>query len=88
MRASCLAGAWRLRHTDGFHRDADQRRRREDAIQAGHRTPAEVDGMSGTEFEYHVAALCRRDGCTDLRRGGGTVTTVPMSSDTFRMVAH
>lgn len=65
------AGAWRLWRTDRFHRDADQRWRQEDAVQAGHRTLAEVDTMSGTEFEDHVAALCRRDGCTDVRRVGG-----------------
>jgi restriction system protein len=57
--------------TGRLHRDADQRWRREDAIQAGHRTLAEVDRMSGTEFEDHGAALCRRDGCTDVRRVGG-----------------
>lgn len=66
------AGAWRLWRTDRFHRDADQRWRREDAIQAGHRTLAEVDRMTGTEFEDHVAGLCRRDGCTNVRRVGGT----------------
>ncbi|WP_327290170.1 restriction endonuclease [Streptomyces sp. NBC_01198] len=65
------AGAWRLWRTDRLHRDADQRWRREDAIQGGHRTLAEVDAMSGTEFEDHVAALCRRDGCTEVRRVGG-----------------
>jgi restriction system protein len=64
-------GAWRLWRAGRFHREADQRWRREDAVQAGHRTLAEVDTMSGTEFEDHVAALCRRDGCTDVRRVGG-----------------
>jgi hypothetical protein len=44
--------------------------------------------MSGTDFEDHVAALCRRDGCTDVRRVGGPVTTVPMSSGGFRTAAH
>jgi restriction system protein len=82
------AGAWRWWRTARFHREADQRWRREDAIQAGHRTLAEVDAMSGTEFEDHVAALCRRDGCTDVRRVGGPVTTVPMSSGGFRTAAH
>lgn len=38
---------------------------------AGHRTLAEVDKMFGTEFEEPVTALCRRDGCTDVRRVGG-----------------
>ncbi|MER7109355.1 restriction endonuclease [Streptomyces sp. NPDC000229] len=27
--------------------------------------------MTGTEFEDLVASLCRRDGCTDVRRVGG-----------------
>ncbi|WNI19672.1 restriction endonuclease [Actinacidiphila sp. ITFR-21] len=28
--------------------------------------------MSGTEFEEFVASLCRRDGCTEIRRVGGS----------------
>lgn len=30
-----------------------------------------VDAMSGTEFEHHVAALCMRDGCTQIQVNGG-----------------
>ncbi|MDH6108117.1 restriction system protein [Kitasatospora sp. MAP12-15] len=32
---------------------------------------AAVDAMTGTEFEHHVAALCRRDGLTGVHTVGG-----------------
>lgn len=83
-----VAGTWRLCRRDRFHRDADQRCRCEDAIQTGHCTLAEVDVMSGTEFEDHIAALCRRDGCTDVRRVGGTGDNGSTSSGVFRTAAH
>ncbi|MGR6999168.1 restriction endonuclease [Yinghuangia aomiensis] len=35
------------------------------------RALAVVDAMDGPEFERHVAALCARDGCTDVRVDGG-----------------
>nr|WP_308801021.1 restriction endonuclease [Streptomyces polyasparticus] len=41
-------------------------------MKAGHRTLAEVDVMTGTEFEDFVVDLCRRDGCTDVKRVGGS----------------
>lgn len=41
-------------------------------MKAGRRTLAEVDAMTGTEFEELVASLCRRDGCTEVRRVGGS----------------
>ena len=65
-----LAG-W-LWHTDRLLRSRDRNWREDDAVQAGHRTLAEVDAMSGTEFEELVADLCRRDGCTEVRRVGGS----------------
>ncbi|OXY99231.1 restriction endonuclease [Streptomyces diastatochromogenes] len=52
-------------------RARDRRWRQGDAVAAGRRTLAEVDAMTGTEFEELVAALCRRDGCTGVRRVGG-----------------
>ncbi|MET7730049.1 restriction endonuclease [Streptomyces sp. NPDC005402] len=61
----------RLWRTDRLLRGRDRRRREEDAVQAGRRTLAEVDVMTGTEFEELVAGLCRRDGCTEVRRVGG-----------------
>jgi restriction system protein len=66
------AGGLRLWRTGRGHRIADQRWRHEDAIQAGHRTLDHVDKMTGTEFEELVASLCRRDGCTAIRRVGGS----------------
>ncbi len=64
-------GAWWLRRTDRLVRERDRQWRQQDAIRAGHRTLAKVDKMSGTEFEDLVAKLCRRDGCTEIRRVGG-----------------
>ncbi|MDX3077866.1 restriction endonuclease [Streptomyces sp. MI02-7b] len=63
---------WRLWRTDRRLRSADLTWRQEDAVRAGHRTLAEVDAMSGTEFEDLVAQLCRRDGCLEVRRVGGS----------------
>ncbi|WP_329136509.1 restriction endonuclease [Streptomyces sp. NBC_00670] len=62
---------WWLWRTDRLVRGRDRAWRREEAVNAGRRTLAEVDGMTGTEFEELVASLCRRDGCTDVRRVGG-----------------
>ncbi|NJP99139.1 restriction endonuclease [Streptomyces zingiberis] len=66
------AGGWWLWRTDRSARRGDRRWREEDAIRAGHRTLTEIDRMSGGEFEELVAALCRRDGCTEVRRVGGS----------------
>ncbi|MFF7168387.1 restriction endonuclease [Streptomyces pseudovenezuelae] len=62
---------WWLWRADRLLRAGDRRRREEDALRAGRRTLAEVDVMTGTEFEELVAGLCRRDGCTQVRRVGG-----------------
>ncbi|MGK5449174.1 restriction endonuclease [Streptomyces radiopugnans] len=71
--AASLGGlVWWLWRTDRIARGGDRAWRQADAVAAGHRTPAEVDAMSGTEFEELVAALCRRDGCTEVRRVGGS----------------
>ncbi len=63
--------AWWLWHTDRVARERDRSWRQADRIQAGRRTLAEVDAMTGTEFEELVASLCRRDGFTAVRRVGG-----------------
>ncbi|MFF3467693.1 restriction endonuclease [Streptomyces sp. NPDC002619] len=63
--------AWRLWRTDRLLRSRDAAWRRQEEIAAGQRTLAAVDAMSGTEFEEVVAELCRRDGCTQVRRVGG-----------------
>ncbi|NKY13682.1 restriction endonuclease [Streptomyces somaliensis DSM 40738] len=65
------AAGWRLWRTDRLVRGRDRLWRQEEAVKAGRRTLAEVDTMTGTEFEDLVASLCRRDGCTDVRRVGG-----------------
>ncbi|MGW8065250.1 restriction endonuclease [Streptomyces ziwulingensis] len=65
------AAGWWLWRTDRLARGRDRRWRHEEAVRAGHRTLAEVDAMTGTEFEELVAGLCRRDGCTEVRRVGG-----------------
>lgn len=66
------AGAWLLWRKDRLLRGGDKRWRQEEAVKAGHRTLVEVDAMTGTEFEELVASLCRRDGCTEVRRVGGS----------------
>ena len=65
------AVAWWLWRTDRLVRGRDRLWRQEEAVKAGHRTLAEVDAMTGTEFEELVASLCRRDGCAEVRRVGG-----------------
>lgn len=62
---------WRLWRTDRLLRSKDDAWRRREEIAAGQRTLAAIDAMSGTEFEEVVAELCRRDGCTQVRRVGG-----------------
>lgn len=62
---------WRLWRTDRLLRSRDTVWRRQEDIAAGQRTLAAIDKMSGTEFEEVVAELCRRDGCTQVRRVGG-----------------
>ncbi|MGW6063087.1 restriction endonuclease [Streptomyces sp. NPDC055189] len=68
-----LLGAvlWWLWRTGREARDGDRAWREQDEVRAGHRTLAEADAMTGTQFEELVAGLCRRDGCTDVRRVGG-----------------
>lgn len=50
----------------GFGSDGDAARRRRIT-----RSLAAVDAMDGTAFEHHVAALCERDGCTQVQVNGG-----------------
>jgi restriction system protein len=64
------SASWLWRR-DRVVRGRDRAWRRADAVAAGHRSLAQVDAMTGTQFEDHVADLCRRDGCTDVRRVGG-----------------
>ncbi len=70
--SSVGGGGWWLWRTDRFVRGSDRQWRHDEAVKAGHRTLAEVDAMMGTEFEDFVAELCRRDGCTNVRRVGGS----------------
>ncbi len=65
-------GGWWLWRTDRFVRGDDRQWRHDEAVKAGRRKLAEVDAMTGTEFEDFVVGLCRRDGCTDVRRVGGS----------------
>lgn len=71
LLGGAAAVGWWLWRTDRLARGGDRRWRQEDAVRAGHRTLAEVDAMTSTEFEELVARLCRRDGWTDVRRVGG-----------------
>lgn len=58
---------WR-RHQAETRADAAFRQR--DAVLLSHRTVADLDRLSGTEFEQMVAALLRRDGCTEVVHTG------------------
>ncbi|MGW7728616.1 restriction endonuclease [Streptomyces canus] len=71
LSVAAAATVWRLWHVDRLLRGTDRLRRQEEAVKAGRRTLAEVDLMTGTEFEELIAGLCRRDGCTEVRRVGG-----------------
>ncbi|MEU6762022.1 restriction endonuclease [Streptomyces sp. NPDC046853] len=62
---------WWLWRTDRMVRDRDRAWREKEEVRAGRRTLADADAMTGTQFEELVAGLCRRDGCTDVRRVGG-----------------
>lgn len=70
--SSLGGGGWWLWRTDRFIRGGDRQWRHDEAVRAGQRTLAEIDLMTGTEFEDFVVKLCRRDGCTDVRRVGGS----------------
>jgi restriction system protein len=50
---------------------AEQARLAEQARVDARRTLNAVWEMNDREFEEYVAGLCRRDGCTDIRRVGG-----------------
>ena len=50
---------------------AEKIRREEMAQLERERSMTVVDAMTGDEFELHVAALCRRDGCTRVVKQGG-----------------
>ncbi len=72
LLSGLAAAGWWLWRTDRRVRARDCRWRREESVKAGRRALADVDAMTGTEFEELVAALCRRDGCTEVRRVGGS----------------
>ncbi|MEV0979486.1 restriction endonuclease [Streptomyces sp. NPDC049915] len=71
LAGGLTAAGCRLWRTDRGLRRHDRRWRHEQAVEAGRRSLATVDAMTGGEFEELVAALCRRDGCTRVRRVGG-----------------
>ncbi|MER6525634.1 restriction endonuclease [Streptomyces sp. NPDC001508] len=65
-------GGWWLWRTNRLVKGRDHQWRQEEAVKAGHRSLTEVDAMLGGEFEDFVVDLCRRNGCTEVRRVGGT----------------
>lgn len=66
-----VVGCW-LWRTNSLIKRRDHQWRQEEALKAGYRSLSEVDAMSGGEFEDFVVGLCRRDGCTEVRRVGGS----------------
>lgn len=65
------AACWWLWHRHQTETRADAAFRQRDAVLLSHRTVADLDRLSGTEFEHLVAALLRRDGCTEVVHTGG-----------------
>ncbi|RKN11567.1 restriction endonuclease [Streptomyces radicis] len=65
------AGWWGWR-THRALREKDRRWREEQRVLENHHSLAEVDTLPGEAFEQLVAALCRRDGCTEVERVGRT----------------
>ncbi|MGW6898850.1 restriction endonuclease [Streptomyces sp. NPDC054919] len=51
---------------------AEKSRLAEEALRQARRSLGAVWVMDDREFEEHVAQLCRRDGCTDVQRVGGS----------------
>ncbi|MEU2792405.1 restriction endonuclease [Streptomyces sp. NPDC007100] len=51
---------------------AERARQQEEERREARRSLAAVWKMSGRQFEEYVAGLCRRDGCTRVRRVGGS----------------
>ncbi|WP_049573863.1 restriction endonuclease [Streptomyces sp. SBT349] len=77
LLAGALAGGlgatgWWGWRTHRALRERDRVWREENRVLENHRSLAEVDTLPGGEFEKLVAALCRRDGCTEVERVGGT----------------
>ncbi|MFE2065166.1 restriction endonuclease [Streptomyces sp. NPDC059467] len=70
--AGAALGGWWLWRTDRLVRRRDHQWRQQEALEAGRRSLTEVDAMSGGEFEDFVVELCRRDGCAEVRRVGGS----------------
>lgn len=50
---------------------AEKARRADEARRHARRSLEAVWAMNDREFEEYIADLCRRDGCTDVRRVGG-----------------
>ncbi|RFU82914.1 restriction endonuclease [Streptomyces triticagri] len=67
-----IAGTGRLLWRAHRHAvDEDHKWRAEEEAKARDLSMADVDALSWQEFEQHVAALCRRDGCTKVVVCGG-----------------
>ncbi|MEV1076994.1 restriction endonuclease [Streptomyces sp. NPDC050211] len=67
-----VSGGWWLWRMNRSIKGRDDQWRHEEALKAARRSLIEVDAMSGSEFEDFVVGLCRRDGCTEVRRVGGS----------------
>ncbi|MFI1014350.1 restriction endonuclease [Streptomyces sp. NPDC020965] len=68
--AVIVATLWWLWRTDRLHRAGDRARRERDRSLTGLRSLTEVDALTWQQFEEYVAALCRRDGCTEVEVSG------------------
>ncbi|MFF4243344.1 restriction endonuclease [Streptomyces sp. NPDC001822] len=68
----CSAVVTRLVRAGRREATAEAARRSEDARRRARRSLDSVWEMNDREFEEYVAELCRRDGCTGVRRVGGS----------------
>ncbi|ONK09292.1 restriction endonuclease [Streptomyces sp. MP131-18] len=64
-------GWWGLRVHRGL-RERDRLWREEDRLLEVNRSMSQIDGMDPDDFEHMVAALLRRDGCTEVQKVGRT----------------
>ncbi|WP_329449284.1 hypothetical protein OG906_42650 (plasmid) [Streptomyces sp. NBC_01426] len=69
---------WKLVAAGRREAEAERLRLAEQARIHAVRSMEAVWSLGPTEFEDHIADLCRRDGCREVRRVGAANASVPM----------
>ncbi|MFF3337842.1 restriction endonuclease [Streptomyces flavidovirens] len=72
IAAAAGASGWVLWRNHRTEVDGDRAWREEERNMALERSMTAIDAMTWQDFEHYVAALCRRDGCTDVFVVGGS----------------